>query len=78
MLPVCPEASGATLPIATDPPTRSRPTRARVAILTALLFALLLLPIFLEFASAAAASQRSGGARLLERSMVSATEGSVR
>ena len=78
MLPVCPEACGATLPLATGPSTRSRPTRARVAILTALLFALLLLPIFLEFASASAASQRSGGAPRLERSMVSTTEQSVR
>jgi hypothetical protein len=58
--------------------TRPRPTRARVAILTALLFALLLLPVFLEFASASAASQRFGGARLLERSIASVTEASGR
>jgi hypothetical protein len=70
MLPVCPEASGATLPLATALSARQRPTRTRVAILTALLFALLLLPIFLEFASASAASQRSGGARPLEGLMV--------
>lgn len=78
MLPVCPEASSATLPIATGPSTRPRPTRARVAILTALLFALLLLPIFLEFATASAASQRSGGVRLLDGSMVPVAEGSGR
>jgi hypothetical protein len=75
MLPVCPEASGAALPLATDLLTRTRPTRARVAILTALLFALLLLPIFLEFASASAAADGFGGVPLLDGSMTPVESG---